>query len=85
MKKLIALALLSSSAWAYEVETHGLLTVEAYKLSVLGPTIANPLYINLGFDRVDAQNPYLQPNLADCASSGSDRSKPPILTRLARG
>jgi hypothetical protein len=66
MKKLIALVLISSSACAYEVETHGLLTVEAFKISVLGQPIANPLYIALGFDRVNAQNPYLQPSLADC-------------------
>ena len=75
MKRFLALVWVASAASASEVETHGLITLEAYKISVLQQTSSlnpNPLYTRLGFDRQDSQNPYFQPDLADCQTSGSD-------------
>ena len=73
MKRLLAFILVTSPANAYEVETHGLLTLEAYKVSVLQPLPSpNPLYVRLGFDRQDAQDPYFQPDLTSCQSNGTD-------------
>jgi hypothetical protein len=57
VKRLLAFIIVTSPANAYEVETHGLLTLEAYKVSVLQPLPSpNPLYVRLGFDRQDAQD-----------------------------
>jgi hypothetical protein len=63
-----------SASWAYEVETHGLFTVESFNVSLLGP--ANPtsaaVYARLGFDRLNVETPFQQPGLAACAGIGND-------------
>ena len=70
--KPIALMLCATTASAYEVETHGLFTLESYNGSVLGPS--NPasadLYFRLGFDRVAEAAPFQQSSSADCADGG---------------
>jgi|GEM_PF-5091961 len=76
MKKLFILfALLApTSSFAYEVETHGLLTREAFDYSNLGRS--NPanaeFYARLGFDRVDANAPFNQDGAPACAGTAAE-------------
>ena len=76
MKKLFILfALLApTSSFAYEVETHGLLTREAFDYSNLGRS--NPanaeFYARLGFDCVDANAPFNQDGAPACAGTAAE-------------
>jgi len=69
---LVAL-LFSSSALAYEVETHGAITDNAFEYSILGTRNPNQadVYSRLGFDRVDVRQPFFQTIGSSCSASSS--------------
>ena len=73
---IVVLCLLLSYGFAsaYEVETHGLFTVESFNVSVLGSAnpVAGALYARLGFERLNPESPFLQPGLAACVAIGDD-------------
>jgi hypothetical protein len=72
----ITLLFLTSTVFAYENETHGLMTLESFAISMLGPT--NPasaeLYLRLGFDRLAATPPFQQSGLPSCMDNGTSPS-----------
>jgi hypothetical protein len=51
---------LASPLWAFNLETHAVITKEAFDRSILsGQSVASrDLYFRLGFDRLDAQHPF---------------------------
>lgn len=69
---LILTLVFATSANAYEVETHGAITLNAFDYSVLGNN--NPgqadLYRRLGFDRVDLERPFFQVVGPQCDVTG---------------
>ena len=70
--KPIALMLCASAASAYEVETHGLMTLESFNVSILGRTnpASEDVYRRLGFDRVAETAPFHQAISPNCADDG---------------
>ena len=66
--------LLCSDCWAYEVETHGLMTNESFDASILGASNSTQaeVYLRLGFDRVNATDPFFQAGLATCETLSDD-------------
>jgi hypothetical protein len=73
-KRISLLLLFSASVHCYEVETHGLLTKNAFDFSVMGlrNSASVDQYRRLGFDRVDPNDPSEQIGLASCQSTGDD-------------
>jgi hypothetical protein len=70
----LALIFLSANLSAFEVETHGFMTLESYSSSILGAdnTASAEVYFRLGFDRVAAGRPFFQPGLASCEGVAND-------------
>ena len=65
------------NAQAYEIETHGLFTEDAFDHSIIGrlnPASAE-IYQRLGFDRLDPFRGFDQAGLADCANPAGSAPK----------
>ena len=69
MRALVFLLTASTSALAYEVETHGLMTRTAYERSALKTNAG--LLLRLGFDRLDQQAPLRVPGESTPCWTGS--------------
>jgi len=57
----LVLAMATSAAQAYETSTHAYMTAEAFDRSVLSNTAAGSIWVQLGFDRLDAERPFHTP------------------------
>jgi hypothetical protein len=68
----VFLAIGIDCARSYNLETHGLMTQEAFTKSILsGQTVvSNDLYFRLGFDRLDVKHPFKRDAGAGCKFPG---------------
>jgi hypothetical protein len=58
---LFAVALSCSEAFAYELTTHGWITLKAYERSTLSPANSRSIQPVLGFDRLSLDRPFVAP------------------------
>lgn len=64
----LTLTIASSDCHAYDVITHGMIGEAAYQRSVLNSNNSNSIVPVVGFDRLDATNPFISQDLAQALS-----------------